>query len=257
MKRTAILVALVAAAQARHASSHSSAPLAFTEADLAAYANQVIHCYDVDHDNVLNHTEIQGVLRKVVHDDDRCPAVPSAIIDQVDRSQLEDWLDFNFNLNPLWNSTGSSCNHTEFKEAIEDTRKVLILAKTQQGKILGGFTKKYTEDENENGLPRHTNDRDAVIFWLNNPADFIIQYNPSVSANPPAVQSYADDQSLMIGFMSSLWFEDDNGVCKGTYTEAHLKGIYYNNEYSLTDLSGTSTGHFNVVKFEAFEVIPL
>ena len=256
MKRTAIIVPLIAATQARHASTHG-APLAFSETDLAQYAHQVIHCYDVDHNNVLDHTEIQGVLRKVVHDDDRCPAVPSAIINQADREQLEDWLDFSFNLKPLWNSSGSACNHTDFKEAVEDTKKVLIIAKTQQGKILGGYTQKYTEDEDYDGLAKHTTDKKAVIFWLNNPADFIIQYNSRLSANPPSVQSYDDDQSLMIGFMSSLWFEEDSGVCVGTYIESHLKGIYYNNEYSLTDLSGTSSGHFNVVKFEAFEVLPL
>jgi hypothetical protein len=259
MKRTSLIViaALVASTYGRHATTKAAAPQTFAEHDLAQYADQVLHCYDVDHNDVLDHDEVQGVLRKVVHDDDRCPAVPSDILTQADRSQLEDWFDFSFNLKPLWNSTGNSCNHTEFKEAIEDTRKVLIVAKTQQGKILGGYTAKYTEDENEDGLARHTVDRDAVIFWLNNPADFIIQYNSRVAANPPSVQSYDDDQSIMIGFMSSLWFEQEDGKCVGTYIESHLKGIYYNNEYSLNDLSGTSSGHFNVVKFEAFEVIKL
>lgn len=211
MKRTSLIViaALVACAYGRHASRH--APQTFAEHDLAKYADSVYHCYDVDHNNVLDHDEVQGLLRKVVHDDDRCPAVPSAIIDQADRAQLEDWFDFNFNLKPLWNSTGSSCNHTEFKEAVEDTKKVLILAKTQQGKILGGYTQKYSENENYDGAAKHIVDREAAIFWLNNPADFYIQYNPRLDSKPHSVQSYDDDQSLMIGFMSSLWFEDKDG----------------------------------------------
>jgi len=237
--------------------------LEMSNAELGRYADELYACYDVDSNGSLDKNETIGLLRGTLYGKP-CPTqmkpTPTPSNSKVDESILLSSVELNqfenffgnraFNLTRLYASAGKTCNALAWHRAVDGKFNTLTVAKTVQGKVIGGYF-----SQSWNSVPTYStlfkfNDVKAFIFSLTENISF--NNNPGYQAGsvrPGQAYTLVDWAYEVLHLRAS---EDSASVCRGYYNQNYSPA--FKSTLTPSQFTGSSTAWFDIVQLETFQV---